>query len=191
MLWGLIPDAVGCLGKRHSHAATSERRKIPQPRRGWFFVRGRRAARGLPHDYLPRRPPGEDVLVKKSRNKILYQQTPLKTDSLSRLKGQKRLWITPAIVPARSPTPFSFIVERNNDFIFLSGARTWLFQRRVQLPEGYQLPPIDQHGRSLFLGVLNTPDVSTGDGGGGSQSDLTWSDKDENVLQWAVATKRK
>ena len=40
---------------------------------------------------------------------------------------------------------------------------------------------------ALFLGVLNTSAVSTGDGGGGSQSGLTRSDKDENVLQWAAA----
>lgn len=145
-----IPNGSVASGRFISPRRRCRGGKIPQPRRGWFFVRGRRAARGLPHDYLPRRQPGKDILFRKSRNKILYQQTPLKTDSLSRLKGRKRLWITPAIVPAQSPTPFSFIVERNNDFIFLPGARTWLFRRRIQLPEGYQLPQIDQHRRSTL-----------------------------------------
>ena len=38
---------------------------------------------------------------------------------------------------------------------------------------------------ALFVGMLETPAVSTGGGGGGSQSDLPWRDKDDDDLQWA------
>ena len=38
---------------------------------------------------------------------------------------------------------------------------------------------------ALFVGLLETPNVATGSGGGGSQSDLPWRDKDEDDLQWA------
>jgi len=38
---------------------------------------------------------------------------------------------------------------------------------------------------ALFVGMLETPSVSTGGGGGGSQSDLPWRDKDDDDLQWA------
>lgn len=49
---------------------------------------------------------------------------------------------------------------------------------------------------ALFVGMLDTPAVSTGGGGGGSQSDLPWRDKDEDDLQWArrcalAATRRR
>lgn len=36
---------------------------------------------------------------------------------------------------------------------------------------------------ALFIGLLETPNVATG--GGGSQSDLPWRDKNEDDLQWA------
>lgn len=36
---------------------------------------------------------------------------------------------------------------------------------------------------AIFVGLLDTPNVATGGGGGGSQSDLPWRDKDD--LQWA------
>ena len=36
---------------------------------------------------------------------------------------------------------------------------------------------------AIFVGLLYTPNVATGGGGGGSQSDLPWRDKDD--LQWA------
>ena len=38
---------------------------------------------------------------------------------------------------------------------------------------------------AIFVGMLDTPTVSTGGGGGGSQSDLPWRDKDDDDLQWA------
>ena len=38
---------------------------------------------------------------------------------------------------------------------------------------------------AIFVGLLETPNVATGGGGGGSQSDLLWRDKDEDDLQWA------
>ena len=38
---------------------------------------------------------------------------------------------------------------------------------------------------AIFVGLLETPNVATGSGGGGSQSDLPWRDKDEDDLQWA------
>ena len=38
---------------------------------------------------------------------------------------------------------------------------------------------------AIFVGMLNTPAVSTGGGGGGSQSDLPWRDKEDDDLQWA------
>ena len=38
---------------------------------------------------------------------------------------------------------------------------------------------------AIFVGLLETPNVTTGGGGGGSQSDLPWRDKDEDDLQWA------
>ena len=38
---------------------------------------------------------------------------------------------------------------------------------------------------AIFVGLLETPNVATGGGGGGSQSDLPWRDRDENDLQWA------
>ena len=38
---------------------------------------------------------------------------------------------------------------------------------------------------ALFIELLETPNVATGGGGGGSQSDLPWRDKDEDDLQWA------
>lgn len=38
---------------------------------------------------------------------------------------------------------------------------------------------------SIFVGLLETPNVATGGGSGGSQSDLPWRDKDEDDLQWA------
>ena len=38
---------------------------------------------------------------------------------------------------------------------------------------------------AIFVGLLETPNVATGGGGGGSQSDLPWRDKDEDNLQWA------
>lgn len=38
---------------------------------------------------------------------------------------------------------------------------------------------------AFFVGLLETPNVATGGGGGGSQSELPWRDKDEYDLQWA------
>ena len=38
---------------------------------------------------------------------------------------------------------------------------------------------------AIFVGLLETPNVTTGGGGGGSQSTLPWRDKDEDDLQWA------
>lgn len=38
---------------------------------------------------------------------------------------------------------------------------------------------------AIFVGMLDTPAVSAGGDGGGSQSDLPWRDKDEDDLQWA------
>ena len=38
---------------------------------------------------------------------------------------------------------------------------------------------------AIFVGLLETPNVATGSGGGGSQSDLPWRDKDEDDWQWA------
>jgi len=38
---------------------------------------------------------------------------------------------------------------------------------------------------AIFVGLIDTPNVTTGGGGGGSQSDLPWRDKDEDNLQWA------
>ena len=38
---------------------------------------------------------------------------------------------------------------------------------------------------AIFVGLLETPNVATGGGGGGLQSDLPWRDKDEDDLQWA------
>ena len=38
---------------------------------------------------------------------------------------------------------------------------------------------------AIFVGLLETPNVVTGGGGGDSQSDLPWRDKDEDDLQWA------
>ena len=38
---------------------------------------------------------------------------------------------------------------------------------------------------AIFVGLLETPNVATGSGGGGSQSDLPWRDKDEDDLPWA------
>ncbi len=38
---------------------------------------------------------------------------------------------------------------------------------------------------AIFVGLLDTPNVATGGGGGGSQSDLPWRNKDEDDLQWA------
>ena len=38
---------------------------------------------------------------------------------------------------------------------------------------------------AIFVGLLETPNVATGGGGGGSQNDLPWRDKDEDDLLWA------
>ena len=38
---------------------------------------------------------------------------------------------------------------------------------------------------AIFVGMLETPAVSTGGDGGGSQSDLPWRDKYDDNLQWA------
>lgn len=38
---------------------------------------------------------------------------------------------------------------------------------------------------SIFIGLMNAQDVQTGSGGGGSQSDLPWRDKDDDDLEWA------
>ena len=38
---------------------------------------------------------------------------------------------------------------------------------------------------AIFVGLLETPNITTGGGGGGSQSDLPWRDKNEDDLQWA------
>ena len=38
---------------------------------------------------------------------------------------------------------------------------------------------------AIFVGLINTPNVTTGGGGEGSQSELPWRDKDEDDLQWA------
>ena len=43
---------------------------------------------------------------------------------------------------------------------------------------------------AIFVGLLETPNVATGSGGGGSQSDLSWRDKDEDDLQWAYRCAR-
>lgn len=43
---------------------------------------------------------------------------------------------------------------------------------------------------AIFVGLLETPNVATGGGGGGSQSDLPWRDKDEDDLQWARRSAR-
>ena len=38
---------------------------------------------------------------------------------------------------------------------------------------------------AIFVGLIDTPNATIGGGGGGSQSDLPWRDKDEDDLQWA------
>ena len=38
---------------------------------------------------------------------------------------------------------------------------------------------------AIFVGLIDSPNVTTGGGGGGSQSELPWRDKDEDDLQWA------
>ena len=38
---------------------------------------------------------------------------------------------------------------------------------------------------AIFVGLIDTPNVTTGGGCGGSQSDLPWRDKDEDDLLWA------
>ena len=38
---------------------------------------------------------------------------------------------------------------------------------------------------SMFVGLLAAQDVNVGSGGGGSQNDLPWRDKDEDDLKWA------
>lgn len=38
---------------------------------------------------------------------------------------------------------------------------------------------------AIFVGLLETPNAATGGGGGNSQSDLPWRDKNEDDLQWA------
>lgn len=38
---------------------------------------------------------------------------------------------------------------------------------------------------AIFVGLIETPNVSFGGGGGGSQSDLPWRNKDEDDLLWA------
>ena len=38
---------------------------------------------------------------------------------------------------------------------------------------------------AIFVGLLETPNVATGGGGGGSQNDLPWRNKDEDDLLWA------
>lgn len=38
---------------------------------------------------------------------------------------------------------------------------------------------------SIFVGLLAAQDVNVGSGGGGSQSDLPWRDKDDDDLKWA------
>lgn len=40
---------------------------------------------------------------------------------------------------------------------------------------------------ALLIEMLDTPAVSTGSGGRGSQSDLKWRDKDEDNRQWSRA----
>ncbi len=35
---------------------------------------------------------------------------------------------------------------------------------------------------AIFVGLLETPNIATGGGGGGSQNDLPWRDKDEDEL---------
>ncbi len=38
---------------------------------------------------------------------------------------------------------------------------------------------------AIFVGLFDTPNIATGGGGGGSQSNLPWRDKNEDDLQWA------
>ena len=38
---------------------------------------------------------------------------------------------------------------------------------------------------SIFVGLLAAQDVNVGSGGGGSQSDLPWRDKDDDYMKWA------
>ena len=38
---------------------------------------------------------------------------------------------------------------------------------------------------AIFIGLMNAQNVQTGSGGGGSQSDLPWRDKDDEDLKWA------
>ena len=38
---------------------------------------------------------------------------------------------------------------------------------------------------AIFVGLFDTPNIATGGGGGSSQSNLPWRDKDEDDLQWA------
>ena len=38
---------------------------------------------------------------------------------------------------------------------------------------------------AIFVGLFDTPNIATGGGGGGSQSNLPWRDKDEDDLLWA------
>ena len=38
---------------------------------------------------------------------------------------------------------------------------------------------------SIFVGLLAAQDVNVGSVGGGSQSDLSWRDKDDDDLKWA------
>lgn len=37
---------------------------------------------------------------------------------------------------------------------------------------------------AIFVGLINIPDAQVGGGGGGSQSELPWRDKDEDDLKW-------
>ena len=38
---------------------------------------------------------------------------------------------------------------------------------------------------SIFVGLLAAQEVNMGSGGGGSQSELPWRDKDDDDLKWA------
>ena len=102
-------------------------------------------------------------------------------------KDRQPIWIIPTIVPDRCPTRFLPIAEGNSvsKRFYIPERVLDYFNEEFDYREVANSSELTDIAVVLFVGMLDTPVVSTGGGGGGSQSDLPWRDKDDDDLQWA------
>lgn len=115
----------------------------------------------------------------------------LRTICLRKLKRSKLLklrypLIIPNITHTRSGTVSYTFNHENQDFRFYIPEKVLdCFNDEFDYRDTENSQALTDMAVAIFVGLLETPNVSSGSSGGGSQSDLPWRDKDEDDLQWA------